>query len=83
MPKPPAAPASGRAERGFFKLERSGDRVTEPSSVEPFDTDVRVVFIEATLPPLVPAALLLPAYGRPEESVIETPAPKIQQQTMM
>lgn len=51
---------------GFFKLDRNGDRVTEPSRVDPFDTLVSVVFIEATLP-LVP-----PTYGFPEESVIET-----------
>lgn len=51
---------------GFFKLDLNGDRVTEPSRVDPFDTLVRVVFIEATLP-LVP-----PTYGLPEESVIDT-----------
>lgn len=37
-------------ERGFFKLERNGDRVREPSNVEPFDTLVTVVFIDTTLP---------------------------------
>lgn len=51
---------------GFFKLDRNGDRVTEPSRVDPFETLVSVVFIEATLP-LVP-----PTYGFPEESVIDT-----------
>lgn len=31
--------------RGFFKLERSGDRVTDPTD-DPFVTDVTVVFID-------------------------------------
>lgn len=61
-------PNPSRWARGFFRLERSGDRVTEPSSVEPFETLVSVVFIEATLP-----LVALPTYGRPDESVIETP----------
>lgn len=62
-------PRPSRGARGFLRLERNGDRVTEPSNVEPFETLVSVVFIEATLPPFV----ALPAYGRPDESVIETP----------
>lgn len=57
--------------RGFFKLERNGERVTE-SSVEPFETLVTVVLMEATLP-AVPAPFLMPLYGLPEASVIETP----------
>lgn len=56
---------------GFFRLDRSGDRVTDPSSVEPFETLVNVVFIDATLP----LVATLPAYGLPDESVIETVVP--------
>lgn len=55
--------------RGFFKLERSGDLVTDPSNVDPFDTLVTVVFIDITLP-----WPLLDTYGLPDESVIEIPA---------
>lgn len=54
---------------GFFKLERSGDRVTEPSTVDPFDTLVSVVFIDAMLP------FTNPPYGRPDVSVTDTEAP--------
>lgn len=39
---------SGRG-LGFFKLERKGERVTD-STVEPFETLVTIVLIEATLP---------------------------------
>lgn len=61
MPKPSLG-------RGFFRLDRNGDRVIEPSSVEPFDTLVTVVFIDIRLPcPLEPTV-----YGRPDESVTET-----------
>lgn len=56
---------------GFFKLERSGDRVTEPSNVEPFDTLVTVVFIDTILP----CPFELAAYGLPDESVIDTDVP--------
>lgn len=59
---------------GFFKLERSGDRVTEPSNVEPFETLVTVVFIETMLP----CPFELAAYGFPEESVTETDVPAIE-----
>lgn len=53
--------------RGFFKLDRNGDRVTEPSNVDPADTLVTVVFIDIKLPwPFVPTV-----YGRPDESVTE------------
>lgn len=58
-------------DRGFFKLERSGDRVTDPSNVEPFETLVTVVFIDTMLP----WPFELPAYGLPDESVIETDVP--------
>lgn len=61
---------SGRG-RGFLRLERSGERVTD-SNVEPFETLVTVVLIEATLP-AVPAPLRMPLYGLPEASVTETP----------
>lgn len=61
---------SGRG-LGFFRLERSGDRVTE-SKVEPLDTLVTVVLMEATLP-AVPAPFRMPLYGLPEASVTETP----------
>lgn len=54
-----------------MRLERSGERVTD-SSVEPFDTLVTVVLIEATLP-AVPAPLRIPLYGLPEASVTDTP----------
>lgn len=54
---------------GFLRLERSGDFVIDPSIVEPFETLVRVVFIEATLPPFVAVVV----YGLPDESVMETP----------
>lgn len=64
MPKPDAS-----RFRGFFKLERSGDLVTDPSSVDPFETLVTVVFIDITLP-----WPLLDTYGLPDESVIEMPA---------
>lgn len=65
MPRPSAGLA-----RGFFKLERNGERVTEPSNVEPFETLVNVVFIDIKLPwPFVPTG-----YGRPDESVTETAA---------
>lgn len=61
MPKPSLG-------RGFFRLDRNGDRVIEPSNVEPFDTLVTVVFIDIRLPcPLEPTV-----YGRPDESVTET-----------
>lgn len=54
--------------RGFFKLDRNGDRVTEPSNVDPFDTLVTVVFIDIKLPwPFV----LPTVYGRADESVTE------------
>lgn len=43
--------AGSRGGRGFFRLERSGERVND-STVEPFDTLVIVVDIDATLPPL-------------------------------
>lgn len=56
---------------GFFKLERNGERVTEPSNVEPFDTLVTVVFIDTMLPwPFEPAE-----YGLPDESVTDTDVP--------
>lgn len=54
---------------GFFKLDLNGDRVTEPSSVEPFDTLVTVVFIDTILP------FVTPVYGLPDESVIDIDAP--------
>lgn len=60
MPKPSRL-------RGFFKLDRSGDRFSELSIVEPADTLVTVVFMDRTLPcPFV-------GYGFPEESVIDIP----------
>lgn len=66
IPKPDAS-----RFRGFFKLDRSGDLVTDPSSVDPFDTLVTVVFIDITLP-----WPLLDTYGLPDESVIEMPVRK-------
>lgn len=64
MPKPSFG-------RGFFRLERSGERVTEPSKVEPFETLVTVVFIETMLP----WPFELAEYGLPDESVTETEVP--------
>uniref|UniRef100_A0A8D8CS14 (northern house mosquito) hypothetical protein n=1 Tax=Culex pipiens TaxID=7175 RepID=A0A8D8CS14_CULPI len=53
--------------RGFFRLERSGVRVTEPDPiVEPLDMVVTVVFIDWTLP-------LMLEYGRPLEAVTAIP----------
>lgn len=51
--------------RGFFRLDRSGDRVIDPSIVDPFETLVSVVFMDIKLPWLL-------TYGRPDESVTET-----------
>uniref|UniRef100_A0A182IZK7 Uncharacterized protein n=1 Tax=Anopheles atroparvus TaxID=41427 RepID=A0A182IZK7_ANOAO len=49
--------------RGFFRLDRSGVRVTEPDpTVEPFDTVVTVVLTDCMLP------FMPEEYGRPEES---------------
>lgn len=55
--------------RGFFKLDLNGPRDviivdTDPSvNVDPFDTDVIVVVTEP----------ILPAYGLPDDAVIEIP----------
>jgi len=54
--------------RGFFKLDLNGPRdviiVEDPSvNVDPFDTDVIVVVTEP----------ILPAYGLPDDAVIEIP----------
>lgn len=55
---------------GFFRLDRSGVAVVL-TVLEPV-IDVRVVFIDWTLPEAM-VAVLPPVYGRPEESVTEMP----------
>lgn len=53
---------------GFFKLDRSGDLVTDDSTVEPLEPNVvELVVMDAMLP------LVADAYGLPLASVIEIP----------
>jgi hypothetical protein len=60
--------------RGFFRLDRSGPRlviIVDPSvivdpKVDPFETEVTVVATEPKLP----------AYGLPDETVIDIPRSK-------
>lgn len=60
---------------GFFKLDRSGERVTDEPIVEPFEEAVVIVVsTEARLP--FAAAVARCAYGLPLASVIDIPAPK-------
>lgn len=76
----PKSSFGGGLGRGFFRLDRSGPRlviITEPSvNVDPFETDVTVVAMVATEP-------TLPAYGLPDDRVMEMPLSRVGQREEM